>query len=594
MNTIVFGRLKEGLRGITSDDAQDLIRFSQRKTWCGKAVVAIKLMLQLKGIITNTKVKAILQNYTKKNHAVIWTPTLEELFKTYKIGLQNLNPQELEKNEEKKELKDVKIEKQEEIRHENNDVVEVNPLQQIQAYQKVINETPQFNSYKISFPQGHRCEGLVVTGARIRPSTLFFENLFDKSGISFTRPDSGKLFAFNKPHGEIREFIQRKAENPDAYITVRERDPTRQMYIKVKGRRIDHVTPSEIYGDKEYKISYKEALDILESQKVYTSNLLPLPFYKELKKALKEDGKLVAPGEVEKVVLPGNDRNPVLLWEEKEKNSNLGQMLQKVEREPEKYGFKTKEDYQEILHMTLYQVGSMVVKTEDYRIFVDGNGKIIEREIGQQDAIRLINACGIRGFHSPHTPSIFNKKIMTETFRTALIAAEEGIVVFPAVGMGVWRGNPDVYWRSFLDAIIQSDKDFDLICVNPGHQRTEEGRYMGETGGEFQDILDEYKNHHINNDQILAKLQKISNLYHTKQDVVQLAHNFKKAFPDKIVSLFNASDPDVTLGDHVGEYTNNLEHANTTEENYTAIGTNGICFEGITRVHESPARLIQC
>jgi hypothetical protein len=58
-------------------------------------------------------------------------------------------------------------------------------------------------------------------------------------------------------------------------------------------------------------------------------------------------------------------------------------------------------------------------------------------------------------------------------------------------------------------------------------------------------------------------------------------------YPDRVVSLLNASDPDVTLGFHVGEYVNNFPHCSTTEENYTAIGTNGLCFEDISGVHES-------
>ena len=66
----------------------------------------------------------------------------------------------------------------------------------------------------------------------------------------------------------------------------------------------------------------------------------------------------------------------------------------------------------------------------------------------------------------------------------------------------------------------------------------------------------------------------------------------KEANPDKTVALFNASDPDVTLGDHVGEYVNNMGSAPTTEENYAAAGTSGLGFEGITRVLEDPKRII--
>lgn len=249
---------------------------------------------------------------------------------------------------------------------------------------------------------------------------------------------------------------------------------------------------------------------------------------------------------------------------------------------------------------TLYQIGSMVVKTEDYRIFADGKGHILERNIGQKDAIRLINACGIRGVHRDETPQKFNKGIMKETFKTALNAAESGISLFPAVGMGVWGGNPDLYWPAFLDAVISSENRLEAICVNPRHRslwkdkltRLKSHETGGLDGNEFQIYLDDYKKHYADNHEAIFKLNKIVNLYHKKTDLLQLAYNFKKAFPEKIISLFNASDPDVTLGYHVTEYMNNLLHVDTTEENYGALGTSGLLFETITGVHEDPKRLI--
>ena len=86
---------------------------------------------------------------------------------------------------------------------------------------------------------------------------------------------------------------------------------------------------------------------------------------------------------------------------------------------------------------------------------------------------------------------------------------------------------------------------------------------------------------------------RVMNLYSHNKDVLHLARMLKKAYPEKVVSIFNASDPDVTLGYHVGEYVNNCPHTMTTEENYTAICTNGLCFEGITRVHRDPGRTFQ-
>jgi hypothetical protein len=66
----------------------------------------------------------------------------------------------------------------------------------------------------------------------------------------------------------------------------------------------------------------------------------------------------------------------------------------------------------------------------------------------------------------------------------------------------------------------------------------------------------------------IENLKKIINLYKMNSDLLQLAHNLKLKYPDEIISIFNASDPDVTLGNHVGEYTNNFPHGNTTGINY--------------------------
>ena len=60
----------------------------------------------------------------------------------------------------------------------------------------------------------------------------------------------------------------------------------------------------------------------------------------------------------------------------------------------------------------------MVVKREDFRIFVDENMKIRATEPGQQDTIRLINACGIRGLSNTNPKC--NRDILKGTFKTAL------------------------------------------------------------------------------------------------------------------------------------------------------------------------------
>ena len=44
---------------------------------------------------------------------------------------------------------------------------------------------------------------------------------------------------------------------------------------------------------------------------------------------------------------------------------------------------------------------------------------------------------------------------------------------------------------------------------------------------------------------------------------------------------------------HVGKYVNNIGHCSAIEENYTALGTNGICFEGVTGIHGHSECIIQ-
>lgn len=434
-----------------------------------------------------------------------------------------------------------------------------------------VNLTPPFNGYVIG-EAGTRFEGLTLTGVSIRPANLFFDALLGPGAT--TMPGSGRLFAFTVPHAEIRDQINGADRNEVVEISAQ------GVRGEINRREVRDL--ADLYGNGTCRFSFGELQDMLGSQRIYASPLLPLPFYRELKAAMLAD---------QLVVLPGHDGHPVKL---KDMNSDRCRelMLGAANRWAE-LGFASREACEQLLNLTVYQVGSLVVKSEDYRVLLDNQNKLRERQVGENDAIRLINACGIRGIFATRPTEIDNRTIMTQAFQTSLIAAERGYVVFPAVGMGVWRGDPNLYWRAFLDAVVTNGNAIEHIFVNPGHQTTQQGLYRGCNGNEFQVILDEYRRAHAQNPAALANLNKIINLFEQGTDVVQLATRLKAAHPDKIVSLFNASDPDVTLCYHVGEYVNNLNHANTTEENYTALGTNGLLFETITGVHEDDARLIQ-
>lgn len=445
-------------------------------------------------------------------------------------------------------------------------------------FQQVLEETPVFNNYKVGDSD------FVLTGFTIRPSHLLMDALFKHRDANntlssmVTLPQSGQLFKFYNPE-YVRDTINQA--NPDNVLVVSAKGVKAEVYDH-NGKKTEINDLSNFYGEQSFQISMKELQETLQSQHIYTSPLLPLPFYKGLKLAMKED---------KMVILPGYDGKPLPLKNISE--SHVKEFLLQVEKDPKAYGFQTHEDFKSLLDLTIYEIGSMVVKVEDFRILTNGKGEILPRQVGEKDAFCLINACGIRGFHSTHTPKEKLKEIMTETFRTSFVAAKDGMIVFPAIGMGVWRGDPDLYWRSFLDACVAEGKNFDAIFVNPNHQKTIGGKYNGQTGKEFQIILDEYIAHAKDDPQALNVLMKIKNLQTSGQDVVQLSYQLRKAFPDKNVSLFNASDPDVTLGYHVGEYVNNCPHTNTTEENYTAMGTNWLCFEEITQVQKSKNRLHQ-
>lgn len=439
----------------------------------------------------------------------------------------------------------------------------------------LIDQAPKFAGYQIGV--GTPYAGTTLTGATVRPSNLFFNALLGPD--STTLPGSGQLFAFRIPPAQIHDQIA----NADPAQVVEVTANGHPGAVVSRGALVNIPDLVHLYGDATYRLSYGELQSTLQSQKIYTAPLLPLAFYQALKLAMRNDNI---------VILPGNDGHPVKLGQ---LNTPLcAQLIAHARDNFGEYGFRDLAEFNSLLDLTLYQLGSLVVKSEDFRILIDHNGKIRERNPGERDAIRLINACGIRGIHSTPEGRIANRTIMTQTFRTALQAAESGYVVFPAVGMGVWGGNPDLYWRAFLDAVVQSGTPLERIFVNPGHQTTRTGGpFNGYNGQEFQIILNEYRAQNAQNPAALANLAKVFDLYDRKTDVVHLSHQLKVAYPDKIVSLFNASDPDVTLGYHVGEYVNNLNHATTTEENYTALGTNGLCFETITGVHQDPARLIQ-
>lgn len=412
---------------------------------------------------------------------------------------------------------------------------------------------------------------LILTAVSLRPANFFFDAL----GVETTLPGSGKLFAHTAPMATAERIRSLKDDE--------------EIVFSAQGKKVQlkpgkHPSPpldaTEVYGNATYRLSGKEIKETLESQQIYLSPSMPKAFYTGLKRAMIEDGW---------VTLPGNEGNMHTVKGLAKGRGKVAAFLKLTAK-------NNPEFYAKIQSLTLYELGSMVVKRENFHVFVDGNGKILERNADSNDHLRLISACGIRGFSVTKTSKDELRMIMKETFKTALEASESGFVLFPAVGMGVWGGDPHVYWPAFIEAVLESERGFDQIFVNPGHKPTGPGyrskNFAGAwNGDEFKHFMSLYAAHPR-----FARLQMIQDLSapgSTGKDLVQLGRELKREFPDKIVSIFNASDPDVTLGNHVGEYVNNWPHTNTTEENFTALGTNGLCFEQITGVHQHPDRILE-
>jgi hypothetical protein len=436
---------------------------------------------------------------------------------------------------------------------------------------KIINNSPNFNYYKITTEKGD----ITISDTTIRPCNLFFRALFGKDVTSL--PGNG-LFKFKASFENVRNYIFDDDLSPNHTINFSANNMVGGIVLpngNENNKMIKINNLAEIYGDNIYRISISEIRNILSSQQIYLSKLLPIKFYKGLKHAMKLDNI---------ILLPKNENQPLKL-----KNipkSNCQKFLNHVAQKISKYGFNNDGEFEILLNMTLYQIGSMVVKTERYYLFVDENGKIRDRQINSTDFINLINMCGIRNCRSESTLKQYNKTIMMETYKTAFYAANNGYVIIPAVGMGVWRGDPELYWTALLDAVTKLNKienHIEYIFINPGHQKTLYGKYVNCNGNEFKQILNNYLNAYKDRDDIITNLNKI--IIINGKDVMQLAYNLKINYPNKTVSLINASDPDVTLGYHVGQYVNSIPCGSTTEENYTAIGTNGLCFEEITNVH---------
>lgn len=445
---------------------------------------------------------------------------------------------------------------------------------------ETILSTPQFRGYRYQTPG--------------QPAVLMFNerpvNFLVKALLGFdpeTKPGSGEPFAFHKP-SSVKSAIKWGLwwDNP---IEVSAIGALAVLFKEGSSplQPLGEKSMDAYLGRKVFRISHRELKSTLESQKILISPLIPRAFYLGLKEAFY----------IDKVTYLPRKRSDTFtlseLTRENHRFPNLKRYLRTVEQNPRHYGFTGEREqlsFKRVWDLTLYQIGAMVVKTEEWRCLVDENFLIEEREVGRKDGLLLLNLSGIRDlprFEGKYKP--FHQKVMEHTFRCGIIAAgKEAHFVVPAVGMGIGGGDPGVYWRAFLDAVVSSGSDLSGIYVNPTHQKTKAGPFSGYQGEEFASLLEEYKRAHPKSE----GLKRIVNLYERQTDLLFLAKNLKKRFPDQTVALINPSDPDATLGNIVGEQINEIRSNGTTEENFTALGTNGLCFEKITGIFSDVARRV--
>jgi len=431
---------------------------------------------------------------------------------------------------------------------------------------RVIKDTPQFGSYKIAG------KGITAREISLRPPTLFFDAAFGKAAT--IRPGVEAFFRFEDIEN-VRRTIEENSE--------------RVIEVTAKGKQAQigqsTINLEDYLGCELYRISLGEIKEMLASQRVYVSALLPKHFYLDLRAALDADQVKSLPREVLMSELLNSTNFP-----------NVGALLKKVSNDPAQYGFGQGKHlpFQTVMCLKLDQVASMVVKSDDYRSFVGEGYSIEKREVGTKDAFKVISLSGIRDFHKAgqiqgNEDHQIDHQILKESWKSAIQATgESGYLVTPAVGLGVWGGDPNIYWRAFLDALVETEVNFAKILINPGHQSVRlDGREV--SGQEFGEMLAQYISQNPKN----KNLKKVDNLFYQKTDLFLLAKNLQKAKPKTTVALINASDPDCTLGDCVGEYVNNLRGGSTTEENYAALGT-FFAFEQLTGVREGAAhRVIQ-
>lgn len=194
--TLILGRLNCGIRQLTSRDADDLIKFSAKKTWYGKVLVGIKLALQLKGFITEEQIKNLLNDYDREFPRGARDKKLDELVKIYQVGIWKIlvpeenqpepkerNVQEIKLNDnkkqpekpnkelkepEKKELGKAGIDKPEVKKEERSPWQKIKAVERAAAFSKTLLETIRNKNKAKEIPQKIENEEELIKNAWVK------------------------------------------------------------------------------------------------------------------------------------------------------------------------------------------------------------------------------------------------------------------------------------------------------------------------------------------------------------------------------------------------------------------------------------------
>ena len=395
---------------------------------------------------------------------------------------------------------------------------------------------------------------ITVTETKVRPANLLLDGLF---GAGSTTEVGIGLFGFRDPNFSILA-LQSRRSSEKLELSYIDKEEARKVafYNQSRTTRYTGTLSEQPYGDETYQISVQEAKDLMDSAEIYTSPLLPAQFYLKLK-------ELMA-GMVE---LP---RTRDEFFTEEIKN-----LFRLAYEEPQIFGFTDKEKVEALSNLHHYQIGSMVIHICDYKLMVASNNQLKARNVGENDNLKMVSLCGIRPDGKklipadPRNNRTTNQAIMKETFKALFLAINEkekhslepATLLLPAIGLGVWGGvgDAEIYWGAFFEALTELGEDkisnIDSIIVNPS--------------GTVSDSIVVFTMQLTSVNEALQSKIKTN----IEVDILHFADKAKSQNPEKNYYVVNASDPDVTLGGHVGEYVNNWPHTTTTEENFAACGT---------------------